>query len=328
MNKGSKHSVIGLTQDELKHAVLDSDQSTANSSIQDKLNNCDLSQPAIELINEQDLKAVLDISSGINSKYGIQSKNGLLKKVIAGVVVLLGILAGILFGVDQKDDRIVDEKVHHQKDAEVIVHQEVERKIPDGKNTKEVIPVLNKDKELTITRKEIENIDQSSNDSIEESTPIENPVKDEIKEGLEEKEVSEKPVIESKPKVQYVFKADKAPRRVLGVIVSSTLDNKFKGDSYSVSDLVRYQGGHEHLQDDIFELLKDEIKDTDVPKSSSTVVFNFEVSSRGKIKDVSVQSRVAPELEALIVQKVKTLSRWNKGAKRVAMTYSVFVTFK
>lgn len=327
MSKESQHSTIGLTQDELKQAVQDSGKSTSNAKLQEKLDNCDLSQPAIELINESDLKAVIEISSGINGKYGIAASNVVLKKAILSIVVVGGIIGGFLLNSTSNEELessnhsiLSDEKPQSetitlpadtvQLEKVSIETNEVHVNDDEGESSadlnNEIVKVVD-DSPVVIedtVEKEVVQVEQEADE------------KTKVKEGSEQ------------PKIEYVLKPDKAPRRVLGVIVSNTLADKFKGDSYNVSDLVKYEGGNDNLEEDIFSLLKDEIKDTDVPKRSTTVVFNFEVSSRGKIKEVSVQSRVTPELEALIVQKVKTLSNWRKGGKRVAMTYSVFVTFK
>jgi len=70
------------------------------------------------------------------------------------------------------------------------------------------------------------------------------------------------------------------------------------------------------------------VKTDDIPSLSTTIVFNFEVNSRGKVKDVSVQSRTTPELESIIIQTINSLDTWNKGSKRASKNYSVFVTFK
>ena len=71
-----------------------------------------------------------------------------------------------------------------------------------------------------------------------------------------------------------------------------------------------------------------QIKDDDIPSASSTIVFNFEVTSRGKVKKVSVQSRTTPELENVIIKTIEGLDSWKKGSKRASKNYSVFVTFK
>lgn len=321
MNKDLEHKAVGLTQDELKDAVRDSGQSVANKEIQNKLDNCDLSQPAIELIQENDLKAVFDIASGVNKAYPVAKSASVIKNIIIGsagalIIVLIGLLNWS--GEEPKSTENLNPKKNTQE--VVVVNTGIDSILVE----KEV--ALESENEIPVS---ITPSEQKNNSKLVGKSEIKDTIIEKVEvEKIVVVEESEDEVVLSKPKPDYEVLPAKAPRRVLGVIVSSTLDNKFKGDSYSVSDLVHYEGGKDRLQEDIFALLKDEIKDTDVPKSSSTVVFNFEVSSRGKIKEVSVQSRITPELETQIEEKVKTLSNWRKGGKRVAMTYSVFVTFK
>jgi len=91
---------------------------------------------------------------------------------------------------------------------------------------------------------------------------------------------------------------------------------------------VEYQGGDRALEKTIFKKLKPHINDKDIPKEQSTIVFTFNVTSKGKVKTVDIQSLVTSELEERIKTEVLDLSSWDKGKKRIPKDYTVYITFK
>jgi hypothetical protein len=106
------------------------------------------------------------------------------------------------------------------------------------------------------------------------------------------------------------------------------IPNKYKNEAYSTSDLVEYQGGDIKLEKILLDKLRNKIKDNDVPLKHSTVVFKFNVSSKGKVREVNIQSLVTPELESRIKKTIFELSSWDKGRKRIPKDYTVYITFR
>ena len=147
----------------------------------------------------------------------------------------------------------------------------------------------------------------------------------------DKKENDESPkskVSEGKNDVKTEMVQVRPPREVKAIQSMSQVPNKFKDEKFSLSDLVAYNGGNKVLEKELWENLKGKIKDTDIPKSNSSIVFKFTVTSKGKVKDVNIQSLVTVELEELIKQTTLNLNSWNKGKKRIPMDYTVYVTFK
>lgn len=322
MNKEKKYIEIGLTQDELVKAVQGAGDPSVLDGLESKLENCDLSRPSIELVNSEDLNAVLEISNGINNKYVASSYGAIVKKSLLAGVALFFIGIGTYLMVSNSNNPIVET-------AEV-----VKVVIPSGPQDE----VKEVHKEDTIENLDLEqnNVEQPIENVVPQEANIDLPIAKNIvdtvlKEKVELESKSEEKIEEGEKEKIELPKAieGRAPKRIVrGVIVNGMIDDKYKGDSYKINDLVDFQGGNEQLQKEIYSLLKSKVKDDDIPKSSSTIVFNFEVSSRGNVKKVSVQSRTTPELEAIIIQSISELDTWNKGSKRASKNYSVFVTFK
>ncbi len=323
MNKVNKHIELGLTQEELSSVLKSAGEDNVINKFEGKLDNCDLSRPAIELVNSADLEAILKISNGINNKYLGSRVSGLVKKSIVGLIALIGISGSIFVFLSSDNSEIItvdDNQVRSPEKEILIVENQEEASItPNEENTQK------KSIEIVLENTQEDNIEASNlivSDSIIKDTTIITPMEVESDEEVKNDKVeqpSEAPV-----NVKYT----KPQRIVRGVLATGMIDPKYKGDNYKISSLVDYQGGNEQLQNEIFRRLKRKIKDDDIPSASSTIVFNFEVTSRGKVKKVSVQSRTTPELEAIIIQTIEGLDSWKKGSKRASKNYSVFVTFK
>jgi len=323
MNKNNKHIELGLTPDELIQAVKSAGDFNVLKSLDDKLENCDLSRPSIELVNEADLKAVIDISKGINSKYLGTNYSNIYKKLVIGFTGLLFVIGGIfIFPKEDQGLSIVPVNTETVLSKVIISENEIVPREEHSDCSNELISSLEQsDYEVLVDPEEViieELIDSARKDTTEII---------DLDLAIMNEEIN-KETAESVPGNPIVSKKVKAPRRVRGVIVTGTIDDKYKGDSYKIDDLVDFQGGNDQLQKEIYNRLKSKVKTDDIPSLSTTIVFNFEVNSRGKVKDVSVQSRTTPELESIIIQTINSLDTWNKGSKRASKNYSVFVTFK
>ena len=112
------------------------------------------------------------------------------------------------------------------------------------------------------------------------------------------------------------------------ITATEDVDEKYKDLKYSFRDLVSYSGGKSALEKDIFSQIKNKVKDTDVPEKNSSIVFKFNVTQKGKVKDLNVLSIVSPELEQIIQETTLNLTNWNKGKKRIPRNYTIYVTFK
>ena len=320
MNKGKKHIELGLSQEELSNAIKSAGDERIINKFQDKLQNCELSHPAIELVNLEDLETVVKISNGINDKYLISRFPNLFNKFILAIIGLSAILVSVfVFSYSNKPEAVsLKEKQIETIDNPVLLvkrDQKLSLVLNEKNSTeksKEIISEVLPEQETNYL---IES-DSIINDSInlDDLTKVE-PVDDFVKSKLEE------PVKRTDSNI-------KPQRIVREVLVTGIIDPKYKGDNYKISNLVDFQGGDEQLQKEIYRILKLQIKDDDIPSASSTIVFNFEVTSRGKVKKVSVQSRTTPELENVIIKSMKGLGSWRKGSKRASKNYSVFVTFK
>ena len=324
MNKIKKHIELGLSQEELSTAVKSAGDERVINKFDDKLQNCELSAPAIELVNLKDLETVVKISNGINNKYLVSRFPNLFNKSIIAVVGIFTVL-GIVFVFSNSNNSntkvalVKENEIETIDKTELLVDSDqvlslVQSEKDSTKQSKEIL--LEKNPKIKTETAYLIESDSIINDSLNSDDLMKfKPVDDFVKNKLEEP-------------VHKAFINIKPQRIVRDVLVTGMIDPKYKGDNYKISNLVDFQGGDEQLQKEIYRRLKLQIKDDDIPSASSTIVFNFEVTSRGKVKKVSVQSRTTPKLENVIIKTMKSLDSWRKGSKRASKNYSVFVTFK
>ena len=324
MNKVKKHIELGLSQEELLTAIKSAGDERVINKFDDKLQNCELSHPAIELVNTEDLETVLKISNGINNKYLVSRFPNIFNKSIVVIASLFAILLSVVvfsnYNNPNTELTLVEVKeIKTINNPDLLVERDQELSLlqsekNSNKPTKElVLESIPEKKDETAYLIESDSI---INDpiNIDDLTKVK-PVDDFVKSKLEE------PVIRADDNV-------KPQRIVREVLVTGMIDPKYKGDNYKISNLVDFKGGDAQLQKEIYRRLKLQIKDDDIPSASSTIVFNFKVTSRGKVKKVSVQSRTTPELENIIIKTMEGIDSWRKGSKRASKNYSVFVTFK
>lgn len=323
MNKVDKHIELGLSQEELSSAVKSTGNDRLINKFDAKLENCELSRSAIELINPEDIETVLRISNGINNKYLSRHFSKVLRNSIIFVITVVSISGSIFIFSDSGEPEIVLEKsesINNNENRNVLVENTDELlSEPIEKNSVKISNKINfkQAPDINVQDSILFTSDSILNDSIKIVHLSEiNSIDDIKKEKVEQ--TTKDPIND--------YKA--SPRIVRGVLVTGMIDPKYKGDNYKISSLVDFKGGNENLQKEIYNRLKSKIKDDDIPSASSTIVFNFEVTSRGKVKKVSVQSRTTPELENIIIKTIEGLDSWKKGSKRASKNYSVFVTFK
>lgn len=328
MDKGNSNINLGLTQEELELLVKNSNNPDMLKKFEDKLDNCDLSKSAIELIDEDNLAAVGRITDSIGAKYPAPPGNSIGKYIIGGIIGL-GVIAVIATFLLPTENPIIEEpkientviQEHQSSEGNTTIIKEVNPEVIDQSN--ENIENQVDDKLGNQDLKEIPNIKAEN----QEDTSAANPI---IEEPTQEKEVSKEDEIkrstQKQEKVEYV--AVKEERQVRNITVTEDVDQKYKDLQYSFADLVSYSGGKSALEKELFSQLKDKVKDTDVPERNSSIVFKFNVSQKGKVKDLNVLSIVSPELEQIIQETTINLSNWNKGKKRIPRSYTIYVTFK
>lgn len=328
MDKENSNINLGLTQEELELLVKNSNNPDMLKNFEDKLDNCDLSKSAIELIDEDNLAAVARITDSIGTKYPTTPGNNIGKYIIGGIIGF-GVIAVIATFLLPSETPIIE-----GPKIENTIIKETEHSDVKGFITKEVNPEVI---EPSIEKKEAPIEDKIGNQDLKEllnietenhkDTSVANPIKEEP---AQEKKVSKEDEIkrstQKQEKVEYV--AIKEERQVRNITVTEDVDQKYKDLQYSFADLVSYSGGKPALEKELFSQLKDKVKDADVPERHSSIVFKFNVTQKGKVKDLNVLSIVSPELEQIIQETTLNLTNWNKGKKRIPRSYTIYVTFK
>ena len=110
MNKVDKHIELGLSQEELSSAVKSTGNDRLINKFDAKLENCELSRSAIELINPEDIETVLRISNDINNKYLSRHFSKVLRNSIIFVIAVVSISGSIFIFSDSGEPEIVLEK--------------------------------------------------------------------------------------------------------------------------------------------------------------------------------------------------------------------------
>ena len=124
MNKVDKHIELGLSQEELSSAVKSTGNDRHINKFDAKLENCELSRSAIELINSEDIETVLRISNGINNKYLSRHFSKVLRNSIIFAITVVSISGSIFIFSDSGEPEIVLEKsesINNNENLNVLV---------------------------------------------------------------------------------------------------------------------------------------------------------------------------------------------------------------
>ena len=333
MDKDNSHINLGLSLKELELLLKNSNNPDLLKQYEEKLENCDLSKSAIELTDEDNLRAIKNITESVTDKYPYQKTGGFNKGLVAGIitiVILIGV--GTFFLSDESpitksNQPIISDKAETKNTLnETLGNQETDQAI--------IIKSPNSETKSFLERgKPIEETDSESAlkpEENEEDTVNQNLNLDDKKLDLDGTVSKEDEIKRSQQKEEgkVEFVAVKEERQVRNITTTESVANKFKDLDYGLSDLVSYSGGKKELEKHLFEKLKDKVKDTDVPKRNSSIVFKFNVTAKGKVQEVNVLSLVSPELEQIIKETTLNLINWNKGKKRIPRDYTVYITFK
>lgn len=317
MSNNNQHKNIGLSLVDLEEILTNSKNPTVLGKHQNKIDNCDLSNAAVELISNDELTAVKNIVDEINNKYPAPSsnKNNNWKYLGLGILLLTICTFWIFNSEDPSNSNKKNISTPHVTTSKPNNEKEAITEAP--------VSITDKNENLVVKKASPSvNLSPDEKDRTEETLVEQNSSKDSLTTPVESKIRSNEKVVAVKtPKTAH-------QREVRAIKAMKTVDSKYKNQNYSLSSLVAFDGGEKNLERIILDKLKGKIKDEDIPQNNFSVVFKFTVNSRGKIKDVNVQSIVAPEVEQLIKETIFNLSNWNKGDKRIPVNYTVYVTFK
>ncbi len=324
MKNKDQHIHLGLSKEELELLVNNSDNQELFEQYADKLNNCDLSKSAIELISNDDLSAVSRIANEITNKYSTSNNLSLNKYISIGLISVILVIGSIFLFKDNSEPNIKVQKLPTQETkSNSVTEQDNKFKIEKQNETE----LIENEQSADITSSQTDSktiIHQSENDT-STSDKIEE-AKLEPDESLTKITTDKKTVTKEAKKIEFV--ATRESRKVRAIKAFSSVDPKYKNETYDLSSLVAYDGGNQLLEKELFSKLKDKVKDSDIPQRNSSVVFKFTVTPKGKVKEVNVQSITTPELEQIITDVTMNLTSWNKGSKRIPVDYTVYLTFK
>lgn len=338
MSKNEQNSKLGLTFEALEE-ILNSSKSTSKlQKYNDELQNCDLSNSAIQLITKKDLDAIQNITKDINAQFSPKQQSSKFKIWIgiAASALLITVLTFLQFN-SSEDDQINRSKVETviEEPVETPPAHEISATPKQTKSAPSDVEGTKTEEQQAINQKIETIVDDKEKDTLAHPEQAEKII-DKTAETKTNEEQEETNALKEEPAKQLATDESskiKAPitakkREVRAIRAMKSVDPKYKNQSYNLTDLVGYFGGDKQLEKELLKKLKGRIGDEDIPKNNFSVVFNFTVTARGKVKEVTVQSIVAPKVESLIKEAVFNLSDWNKGDKRIPIDYTVYVTFK
>ena len=320
MKRGKENMNLGLTKDEFELVINNSHNPELIKGYIDKLDNCDLSKSAIELIREEDLAAVNRITNEISLKYPTISNTNSSIKILIGSITLIILVIGFIFLQKKKSDYIVANKpLTNQEDSD---NKEVQK--DNTKKSEAYIHVSENEKS------DLSKILDSNKSTIAKSDSLTSLI-DKTLNNLPSSTTKQKSTIDTNKKSKKnnsKFTNNIYERKVRAIKSLKQVPNKYKNEAYSTNDLVDFYGGNKNLEKELLTKLKGKIKDTHIPKKNTSIVFKFSVTSNGKIKDINIQSLVNIELEEIIKETALNLTTWTKGSKRIPVIYTVYITFK
>ena len=116
MEVGKENINIGLTKDEFELVINNSHNPELIKKYVHKLDNCDLSKSAIELIREEDLDTINRITNEILLKYPvISNKDGNVKWLIGGIALLILFAGIVLFKKETADNSTPNQTILNEK---------------------------------------------------------------------------------------------------------------------------------------------------------------------------------------------------------------------
>ena len=305
---------LGLTKDEFELVINNSNNPGLIKEYTHKIDNCDLSKSAIELIREEDLAAVNRITNEVLLKYPVNSdKRGNMRFYIFSIS-LIALVTGFIFLQKNISEDFSSVQTLTNKESS----DRLKKLNSKGYEPSQTLSKIKKENPDSI------NTESNSSDSLK-------------KPGLNNTDKMSTISTMEKGKTRSAKEAKKINlqlpnliknRKVRSIKSFKQVPDKYKNEEYSTYDLVDFSGGDENLEKELMLKLKDKIKDAHVAGENNSIVFKFSVTPNGKIKDINIQSRVNTELEEIIKETVLDLKTWIEGGKKIPVIYTIYITFK
>ena len=320
MKPDEENMNLGLTKDEFELVINNSNNPQLIKGYIHKLDNCDLSRSAIELIRDEDLDSVNRITNEILLRYPTTSNKKGSMKIIIFSITLITLLVGFI--ILQKEtpknifssENLTNEKTNNNEGI----------KKGDSNKSEALLPLSKKQEQVSVTKLDSNNNRLSPSDSLLLS--ISTKISDLPTRTTNTKIKTE--TIKDSKNSNSKFTNNVYVRKVRSIKLIKQIPDKYKNEENFKNDLVDFHDGNKNLEKELLNQLKGKIKDTHIPKKNTSIVFKFSVTSNGKTKDVNIQSRVNIELEEIIKETVLNLITWTKGNKKIPVIYTVYITYK
>ena len=301
MRNSKRNIYIGLTMQEFELVITNSNNPEFIKGYVNKLDNCDLSRSAIELIKEDDLAALNRITNEVLLSYPSTSKNKKNLLLLIGSIVLSSLIIIVLFF--RKD--IVDSTFYKRHNIQ---------------NFKTSIqPKLHKNNLKTSLPKG-ELVTSLVQDSIVDKTTLSDSLSGKVNKLTTVLSKNNTPHKKTKKSKKSDYK-----RTVKSIKCTKKVPYKYTKEKFYLDDLVDFDGGNENLNKILQK--KIEIKDQQVPQKNTSIIFKFSVTPKGKIKDINILSRVDLELEEIIKEAILGLKTWKEGNKSIPVIYTIYITY-
>lgn len=300
MKSNKKNSTIGLSRQEFELLITNSNNPELIKKHINKLDNCDLSMSAVELITEEDLAAVDRITKEVLLNYPSSSKNKKNLLLLGGTISLTILLTIILLlKVDSLNSVFL--KTQITQNSESLIKNE-----PNKKKSKSAL--LEKEELLSSLTMDSAKIEKALSDSISKT----------------DKRFPD--LTKNKQKSTTYKKIRNSNKRTITSIkLIKEIPIKYRENKFDLDNLIDFDGGNENLKKEILKKIK--IKDQQIPQKNTSIIFKFSVTPEGKVQNINIQSRINLELERIITEAILNLNTWKQGNKIIPANYTIYITY-
>ena len=300
MKSNKKNSTIGLSRQEFELVITNSNNPELIKKHINKLDNCDLSMSAVELITEEDLAAVDRITKEVLLNYPSSSKNKKNLLLLGGTISLTILLTIILLlKVDSLNSVFL--KTQITQNSESLIKNE-----PNKKKSKSVL--LEKEELLYSLSMDSSKIEKALSDSISKT--------DKRFPGLTKNKQKSKTY-------KKIINSNK--RTITSIKLIKEIPIKYRKNKFDLDNLIDFDGGNENLKKEILKKIK--IKNQQIPQKNTSIIFKFSVTPEGKVQNINIQSRINLELERIITEAILNLNTWKQGNKIIPANYTIYITY-
>tara|TARA_B100001173_G_scaffold43904_1_gene34628 strand:+ start:1817 stop:2713 length:897 start_codon:yes stop_codon:yes gene_type:complete len=297
MKSNKKNSTIGLSRQEFELVITNSNNPELIKKHINKLDNCDLSMSAVELITEEDLAAVDRITKEVLLNYPSSSKNKKNLLLLGGTISLtILIIIILLLKVDS-----VFLKTKITQNSKSLIKNE-----PHKKKSKSAL--LEKEELLSSLIMDSTTIEKALSDSISKT--------DKRFPGLTKNKQKSKTY-------KKIINSNK--RTITSIKLIKEIPIKYRKNKFDLDNLIDFDGGNENLKKEILKKIK--IKNQQIPQKNTSIIFKFSVTPEGKVQNINIQSRINLELERIITEAILNLNTWKQGNKIIPANYTIYITY-